>query len=75
MLKDINSFGLLICHARQYQNCKKTGIIPGPYLMLMYVKKFLPAISEELQQTDEQDRHTDAHDLHQGPSPSEGDNY
>ena len=31
---------------------KKTGIMPRPYLILMYVKKFLQSISEESQQTD-----------------------
>ena len=57
VLKDRERLCLLrclpVCHDEQYHNFEKTGIIPGPYLILMYtVKEFLQAISEELHQMD-----------------------
>ena len=43
---------LSVCHDRQYQNFKD-GIIPGPYLTLMYnMKKLLRAVSEKSLQTE-----------------------
>ena len=41
MLKDRELLCLLkclsVCHDRQHQNVRKTGIIPGLYLILMYI--------------------------------------
>ena len=57
---------------------KKTAIILGPYLKLMYtmiIKKFPRAISEKSHQTDRwRDRWTDTQDIFQSPLPMAGDN-